>query len=198
MSTSFRQIHSGWRNDKMSDILSNLTCDLFVCHRLGLGITECEQQDEDDCLNTICQRTGTFSCGFMDQTLVLHVTQDAIKHWTAGDACKAVKVIPDIPIHACYFYHAFAIKVHHLRKTLFFITLASLPSLREFWLFSVLVLKRTRWALYQHGTETLKSGTICHPVRTNLEKSQVSAMLKHPHPHEPSLSRVPISSHLGS
>lgn len=80
MWTSFSQIHSGWRNDKMSNILCNLTCDLFVCHRLGLGIAEREQQDEDDALNTICQQTGTFSCGFMDQTRVLHVTQDVIKH----------------------------------------------------------------------------------------------------------------------
>lgn len=126
----------------MFSILNNLSCDLFVGRHLGLRISECEQHDEDGCLNANCHQTTTFSGGFMDQTLVLHVMQEVIKHSTAGyvysaqakysDLCFSVRV----GVYICMCNDN---KFTTWGTLSSIITLASLLSLREFSLFSVLV-----------------------------------------------------------
>lgn len=111
----------------MFSILNNLSCDLWTARWRW---------------HANCHQTTTFSGGFMDQTLVLHVIQEVIKHWTAGyvysakakysDLCFSVRV----GVYICMCNDN---KFTTWGTLSFFITLASLLSLREFSLFSVLV-----------------------------------------------------------
>lgn len=140
VSANCRQRYAGWRNNKKSNILNNLTFDLWVCHCPGLGISECQQQDEDDCLDTICHLTIIFSCGFMDGTLALHVMQKVIKQGTAGDGCPSayVKVIVTATYSNICALAALT-SVHQWENSIFCHSCITPVLEREFSLFPVLV-----------------------------------------------------------
>lgn len=158
----------------MFSILNNLSCDLFVGRHLGLRISECEQHDEDGCLNTNCHQTTTFSGGFMDQTLVLHVMQEVIKHWTAGYVYSAKAKYSDL----CFFVRVgIYICMCNDNKfttwgTLYFLSLLhhSSPWESSHCFLSLFeTYKMSSVSAHNWNPEVCGSRMICHPVRTNLE-----------------------------